>query len=548
MIFESKTRFPKQIASMDHLISPTVKHTRLFLPIYLVEKDTTNSEARHGHNTRFSQDNSSFNQPTYTEKAKWQDTAPTAYKPSQIEESKKRNQEAQKVIEQDEYERQQQVESSKRRNQQLQIKEKLQIKEIKGFDDTMLDPDTQKQIWEKIKDQKGSHHEAKQNVHGENSGNLSTQQVAPLDRNYHYHHSVDQPMDQHSQFRQPMDQHDQPMDQRNQSNDQRNQSMGQRNLPINQHHQPVNQPRHHMDNQQPVNHFHQPINHPHQPMGQSQLPVSQPINQGYQHHLYSNMQVPHHDRCMAIGSSDYYVSGNNQAYSGGGGHLQQQGHTNAPYQPPHQIDQHPVGNVTTPYQPPHQIDQHPVGNVTTPYQPPHQIDQHPVGNVTTPYQPPHQINQHPVGNVNAPYQPPHQIDQHHAVRLQQQSSSQQESDFNNILRAEEGPPISMGDGRLPQDHPYSSQHYRGGTGLRQEEGSTKPPLLIEGFSETRGFNQPPHEGIRYKLEVGDAVQSNSNPHHYGTIQFIGELRGAVGLIAGVEMVMCDKIKLCILYK
>ena len=39
-----------------------------------------------------------------------------------------------------------------------------------------------------------------------------------------------------------------------------------------------------------------------------------------------------------------------------------------------------------------------------------------------------------------------------------------------------------------------------------------------------------------RLEIGDAVQSNSNPISYGTIKWIGEFLGSHEKIAGVEMV------------
>ena len=39
-----------------------------------------------------------------------------------------------------------------------------------------------------------------------------------------------------------------------------------------------------------------------------------------------------------------------------------------------------------------------------------------------------------------------------------------------------------------------------------------------------------------RLEVGDAVQSGSNPISYGTIKWIGEFLGCHEKIAGVEMV------------
>ena len=42
-------------------------------------------------------------------------------------------------------------------------------------------------------------------------------------------------------------------------------------------------------------------------------------------------------------------------------------------------------------------------------------------------------------------------------------------------------------------------------------------------------NMPP-------LEVGDAVQSGSNPISYGTIKWIGEFSGFHEEIAGIEMV------------
>ena len=38
------------------------------------------------------------------------------------------------------------------------------------------------------------------------------------------------------------------------------------------------------------------------------------------------------------------------------------------------------------------------------------------------------------------------------------------------------------------------------------------------------------------LEIGDAVQSGSNPISYGTIKWIGEFMGCHEKIAGVEMV------------
>ena len=474
MIFDSRGRFTNQITIMDSLINPKPGHTRLFLPFYCVAKDIgDNDTASHGHgyNTRHHQNNSSYNQPSTIHGERDKQQGISAKK--QIEESKRINQEAKKIMEQEERERKQvqMAESGRRRNQQLQIKDELRLHEMEGFDDTMLDPDRQKEILEKIKHQRNEA-QSKETHHSSNAsdntyhGDFLAQQATPHQAKAHHQVNNQQhpPMEQHrqpmNQHCQPMDQHRPHIDQHRQPIDQHHPTMDQYHLPMGKHHQSMD---HHppMDQHcQPMDHYHQPMYHCHQPMNR------QPIDHDYQ---LDHMQMPNQDHHMVIGNNDYNVGSNSEGYSGGGGYPQQQGNGNAPY---------------------------------------------------------------------------HQIDQRPAVHLQWHSSSQQQSDFNKILRAVEGPPISMGDSRLPQDHPYSSQQYRSSTGLRQEEGPPRPPPPVVGYGETHSFNQLPHGGSRYKFEEGDAVQTGDppgDPPHYGTVKYIGELPGVVNLIAGVEMVICNNM-------
>jgi len=159
MIHNTKERFPYHISSMKNYIHDSKDHSSLFLPEYVVRKiedqDDNGGAISHGHNydTRFLQQNCSHNpqdslSTTVANEAKMHGMSTTMIKDNQKEAFKKieqRNNEAKKAKEA--------IKSNERRHQMQQIKDKLQIGEIEGFDDTMLDIERQKKIMEDLERQ-----------------------------------------------------------------------------------------------------------------------------------------------------------------------------------------------------------------------------------------------------------------------------------------------------------------------------------------------------------------------------------------------------------
>ena len=150
--------FKVRIANMEHLINFDANHTRLFLPADCFVKgsvDSTNIGHRHGHgyNTRHADSNQSFNTSA---KAADKNSGLGSQERDMIGEAEKvhRREAAQRWKEQDDVGRVQKAESDERRHRQMQVKDELKIGDIKDLDDTMLDPEKQKQILADLKKHK----------------------------------------------------------------------------------------------------------------------------------------------------------------------------------------------------------------------------------------------------------------------------------------------------------------------------------------------------------------------------------------------------------
>ena len=140
--------FKVRIANMEHLINLDVNHTRLFLPadcFVVGSVDSTNKNHRHGYNTRHAESNQSFNTSA---KAAGKNSGLGSQERDMIGEAEKmhRREAAQRWKEQDDVGKVQKAESDERRQRQMQMKDKLKIGDIKDLDDTMLDPEKQKEI------------------------------------------------------------------------------------------------------------------------------------------------------------------------------------------------------------------------------------------------------------------------------------------------------------------------------------------------------------------------------------------------------------------
>jgi len=486
---DSRQRFGNQICSLDQLIKPSLSHTRLFLPIYYVEKDTDDRVSMTGHNTRFAHNNSSFNSPadtTYADKVRQSNTK------KEIEASQKRNQEAQRILKQEELDRQK-AESERRRNQQLQGKKELQLKgDIHGLDDTMFDPEKQQQIMDKIKNENRGSQQNSSQGNGAIHEQFSTKQVAP------------QQLMNQDQLQQPVNQ-DQPVD------------PNQLRI-LSQIHQTGGQNQHNIDQGQ-------------YPKGPSQPPYGGPSqSQDHKHGLSPN---PVGTTQQNMGQNQY-LHGQGPPPTQGGYHGRNQQQTHQGMGQGYHSMEHFEGQLQHSQQHQHQ---HPLSNqqqqgVNLPY-----IGSGGRGDGGRNF--PQQQQQIPQYSRHPSCHGTYQDDQYTPVYPHQQ---QQQYEMNKILRAETEAPMNVDNGRMFQN---SSQPY-GGNGVFQ---CNMLPPPVETHNEGNfhhGTSQPPHTGSSLRLEVGDAIESG-DPPRYGIIKYIGELPGT-GQVAGVEMVISYSASIFCKYK
>ena len=155
---------------MNHLIENSKVHSKLCLPGYLVKKiedqGGNGGTVGHGHNygTRFPQQNHSY----YSQDSHGMSTIDEKHQKEAFKKFDQRKEEARKEKET--------IQSHERRHQVQQTKKELQIGEIEGFDDTMLDRKRQEKIMEDLERQKK---ENKQNSSQSAKTNASYNEPAP---------------------------------------------------------------------------------------------------------------------------------------------------------------------------------------------------------------------------------------------------------------------------------------------------------------------------------------------------------------------------------
>ena len=429
---------------MNNYIQPSKEHSSLFLPEYTVRKvedQASNGGAvGHGHNydTRFSHQNCSYNpqdsvSATVANEAKQHGMSTTMMKENQKE--------AYKVFE-DAKKAKEAIKSNERRYQMQQTKNELQIGEIEGFDDTMLDIERQKKIMEDLKRQNQENQLNASQLHKANTTYNETSPTIPQSHSTTSGYQHDQQLQDKQQITQ----------------DPRTQGVRTQDVHSQGNYQP--------DVTQQVI-FSQ--NTPQQEM----YPPSQgkpPCNSSSQYNIQQGMALypPHGMPQQDIHLQNMYQQGMPLQ-----GIMSQQG---MHYRDVHPHDQYPY--------------QH---GVPESYQ-------------TQPYnQPPINSNWH---GENPPY----------AMERQQ---SQQSVEFNQILRAGTNEPNDNCSRGTFYTNPAKQCH-------NASQDIYGPPEPYRQMEESRNM---------LPLELEDAVQSGNNPILYGTIKWIGELPGSVGLIAGVEMVL-----------
>ena len=145
---------------MGHLIKNSKEHTSLFVPVYCVreieDQDSSSGIAgqSHKYDTRFPHENRSYNPQDSVSATLADEAKKHGMSPSVVKEKQK---EALKMVEHKKEEarrEQEKAESKERRFKMQQIKNELQIGEIEGFDDTMLDLKRQAKIMEDLECQK----------------------------------------------------------------------------------------------------------------------------------------------------------------------------------------------------------------------------------------------------------------------------------------------------------------------------------------------------------------------------------------------------------
>ena len=168
---------------MNNVFEALKNHTTVFLPVYCVKKiesqdDTGRSGGiSHKYHTRFSQQNRSHCNPqdsvttVIDVEAKRHGVSPSAIKENQKEIFKQLEQRKEEARRE-----QKKAESNERR---LQMKRELQIGDIEGFDDTMLDRKRQEKILEDLKRQNKGNQQSSSQVGKANVNYPELQQSVP---------------------------------------------------------------------------------------------------------------------------------------------------------------------------------------------------------------------------------------------------------------------------------------------------------------------------------------------------------------------------------
>ena len=148
------------MTGMSHYIEESKHHSTLFLPGYFVKKigdqdDNGGDNHKHAHSTKSVKHNHYYNPQdvmsvTIDSKDRRRQTISTAMVKESQKGTSKKVEQSNKEIQRE----QEQAKSNERRLRLQRIKNELQIGEIKGFDDTMLDPERQEKIFEDLKHQK----------------------------------------------------------------------------------------------------------------------------------------------------------------------------------------------------------------------------------------------------------------------------------------------------------------------------------------------------------------------------------------------------------
>ena len=467
---------------MGHLIKHSKDRTSLFLPIYNVKKieDQIGAGHAHKHDTRFAHNNRSYYSQdsvsaTLADEAKKHHIRPHLVKEKQKEAlimAEYRKEEARRE--------QEKVKSEERRSKMQQIKNELQIGEIEGFDDTMLDLKIQEKIMEDLERQKKENKLGKAGVTYPKSQQLVSQSQSRVPGYEHHqqphdmHHIRHQ--DPHAQSMYSGDIHSQNMPQQGMGQRRDQQGMGQQGVV-----------------QQGVI---------------QQCVDQQGIGQG----------MGHQDMGQNVSQQRMYQQGMGQQ----GGYLQDASQQNT-YSPPQDINSQGMFYQGAHQQGRPQQDMHSQSIYQQQEWPQHGMYPQQIHHSPEMFQqqmPQHDV--HPQGlqpqgmnNSNMPQPDQRNIPQNYQSQQynlspnnsnwQGENSSypmerQNSTEFNQIRRAEINVPNNTSE-------PY-----------RQMEVSHNIP----------------------RLEVGDAIQSGSNLISYGTIKWIGKFSGFSEKIAGVEMVK----KLC----
>ena len=477
---------------MNHVIETSKNHTTVCLPVYCVKKiesqDDTGGSGGHGHkyDTRFSEQNRSYCNPqdsvttTIDVEAKRHGISPTAIKENQKEifkEVEQRKEEARRE--------QEKAESNERRLNMQKVKDELQIGEIEGFDDTMLDRKRQEKILEDLKRQNKGNQQNSSQVGKANLNYPELQQSVPESQSGYQRHQQQQTNHQISQ--------QDPRAQGTYSQDMHPPGMG----PPSMGHPGMTQPnmRHPGMTQPGMGHVTQP--------GMTQPGMTQP---GMTQPSMSQPGMGHPGMTQpSMGQQEIYWQNTSQScmYPPSQnipsqevqpqGILQQESHHHGI--PQQDIHSQGMFHQQMPQQGAHLQGLHlqglyPQGMNNSNMS---QLDQYQRG---VPHNYQYQQYNQPPDNSNWQGKNP-----------QYAMGRQQSFEFNQILRAEANAPDNAHFNDTPQTRP--SEPYG-----QMEASHDMPPL-----------------------EVGDAIQSGNNPVSYGTIKWIGEIQGSRGLIAGVEMVL-----------
>ena len=487
MIHHLKDRFPYQITGMNHCIENSREHSSLFLPVYLVEKIEDQGgnggtvSHRHEYDTRFRQQNRSY----YPQDSHGMST--TTDEESQKEAFKKYEQKKEEARKEKET-----IESNERRYQMQQIKKQLQIGEIAGFDDTMLDRERQEKILEDLKRQ---NKEKRQLQIGEMEGFDDTM----LDRE-RQEKILEDLKRQNKEKRQlqigEMEGFDDTM------LDRERQEKILEDL--------KRQNKENQQNSSQAGKTNATYTAPTVPQSRSTVSDYQ-----YDQQLHNKQLITHQDpHAQVMHPQDVHSQGMLQPHVGQQGIYTQGTHSQlqqAMYLPPQGRPPQYVPRQGIPH---HGIPQQGIHSQEMPQQ-----------NMYPQYQHPQGMTHSSVAQQD-PYQ--QSIPQRHQFTQSPNNSNwygsypmerQQSIEFHQILRADTNTPNSC-------DTSYRIISTRQHQNISQDMHRPSEP-----YREMEApYNIPP-------LEVGDAIQSGNNPICYGTIKWIGIFPGSKELFAGVEMVL-----------